>query len=76
MSDTARVDAVAADLAALQAVVRALADVQAGRSRTALCDLLQALQTQAERLAVDEDPAAQAVVEAWIDDFRERAIAA
>lgn len=64
--------AVGVDLIALQAVVRALVRTQARRSPTALCDLLQALSVEAERLRDHvEDAGPAGVLEAWIEDIKE-----
>lgn len=80
MSDS-HLRAVSIDLTALEAVVRALTRVQARRSPTALCDLLQALSMEADRLreaAVLEDDiersASGGVLDAWIAGIREEAI--
>ena len=81
MSDS-HLRAVSIDLTALEAVVRALARVQARRSPTALCDLLQSLSIEVDRLReaatlIDEDlehTASSGVLDAWIAGIREEAI--
>lgn len=78
MSDT-QYAAVAADLAALRAVVRALARTQVRRSHVALDDMLDYLQAEAARLAVatpepKADPkASAAALEDWIDALKAEA---
>lgn len=79
-------EAVAADLTALEAVVRAMASAQARKSPTALGDLLQALAAEAEQMTAQaelmgdearaEAGSARAVVEAWMEDLKDRAMAA
>jgi|GEM_PF-5881655 len=72
---------ISVDLAALQAVVRGLCRAYAGRSPAALCEVLDGLSIEAERL---EDVArltgdraqtgAHALVEAYIDSVREEVL--
>ena len=86
MTSDDKIEAVSADLIALEAVVRAIARSQARRSPTALGDLLQALETEAHRMAersempgdagLAETTSARAVVEAWIEQLKDEAIAA
>ncbi|HEY0053182.1 MAG TPA: hypothetical protein VGB49_07210 [Caulobacteraceae bacterium] len=75
MNAKADLNALSADVAALQGVVRALTLVQARRSRTALCELLQALSAEAAGLA-DDDACAAAMIEAWVEVLKDEAIAA
>lgn len=86
MTPDDKIEALSADLVALEAVVRAIARVQARRSPTALGDLLQSLEAEAERMAAQADlpgdtgqegaRSAQAVVEGWIEDLKDEAMAA
>lgn len=86
MTSSDNLDALASDVLALQAVVRALARLQARRSPAALNDLMQALCEETGRLAetapfYDERARRQAisassVVGAWIQELREEAQAA
>lgn len=82
MKTCTELQAVTTDLVALEAIVRALAQVQARRSPTSLGDLLQALTREADRLhagcseETDTDGAAKAVVESWIEYIKDEAIAA
>ena len=86
MTNAASLEAMSADLLALQAMVRALALVQSRRSPAAMNDLVQALCEETGRLSealpvYDEvgrrrAAAAAAVVGAWIEDVRAEAKAA
>lgn len=86
MTSQVRLQALSIDLVALEAVVRALARSQARRSPTALGDLLQALSEEADRMgetvalfgdsARGEAGCAQAVIEAWMQELKEEAVAA
>jgi hypothetical protein len=71
-----RLDAIATDLAALEAIVRGLARSQARRSRTSLVELLAALTDEAERIrtcpvfsGVDRSGVC-GVLEAWVEDLK------
>ncbi len=86
MTTDAKIEALSADLTALEAVVRAIARSQARRSPTALGDLLQALEAEVHRMTdrcelpgdtgQDEARSAGAVVEAWIEELKDEAMAA
>lgn len=85
MSADDKISALSADLVALEAVVRALARTHARRSPTALGDLLQALETEVHRMrdqadlpgsGEDEARSAQAVIEGWIEQLKDEAMAA
>lgn len=86
MTNSASLEAMSADLLALQAMVRALALVQVRRSPAAMNDLVQALCEETGRLSeslpiYDEvgrrrAAAAAAVVGAWVEDVRSEAKAA
>lgn len=71
--------ALSVDVLALQAVVRALARSQAQRSQSSLCDLLQALSVEADRLrdattAANDEAGASGVLDAWIEDLKDEAM--
>jgi hypothetical protein len=76
-----RLHALNTDVVALEAVVRALVRSQAGRSRTALTNLLDALSEESDRLgagspAGDPDVAdVCAVLNGWIEDIKNEAMA-
>lgn len=79
MSSDLPLRALSVDIAALQAMVRALARAQAGRSQSALCDLLHALAVEADRLrepvvANDDERVASGVLDAWIEDLKDEAM--
>ncbi len=86
MTPDDKIEALSADLVALEAVVRAIARTQARRSPTALGDLLQSLETEAERLGgqadlpgdmgQDEARSARAVIDGWIEQLKDEAMAA
>ena len=77
-----RFDAIITDMVALESIVRALMRSQAGRSRTAMTDVLDSLSTEADRLrtcptysGVDRSGVC-AVLEAWVEDLKSEAWAA
>ena len=79
MTSDLQLRALSVDVAALQAVVRALARSQARRSQSSLCDLLQALTVESDRLrdpatANDDHAGACGVLDAWIEDLKDEAM--